>query len=62
MNLEQIQIALFALYDIRNTLEPEVLAAPINEASFGETVGSNLDDVIEFLVELETEITGGEEA
>ncbi len=56
-SLEEVQMALFAAYDMRNTFEPEVLEMGINEASFGETVGSNLDDVIEFLEQLEDQLS-----
>ncbi len=56
MQLEDIQNALFAAYDIQKSLEPELLSLPIDEASFGETVGSNLQDIIEFLAELEKEL------
>jgi hypothetical protein len=56
MRLEAIQNALFAAYDIQKTLTPKQLASPIAEASFDETVGSNLQDIIEFLAELEKEM------
>lgn len=56
MNLEQIQTALFNLYDIRKSLSPSVLRQPIYEASFDETVGSNLQDAINFLEGLEAEL------
>jgi len=56
MNLTNIQTALFAAYDIRKSLSRSTLKQSIHEASFGETVGSNLDDVIAFLEVLEAGI------
>jgi len=53
MDKELIQQLLFAAHDIVKTLPPEVLAREITEASFGETVESNLNDIIEGLTELE---------
>lgn len=55
MNLEQIQIALFNLYDIHKSLDKKVLRQPIYESSFDETVGGLLEDVIDFLKDLEAE-------
>jgi len=55
MTKEQIQNALFAAYDLRNTLTKAELRRPIYEASFGETIGSNIDEVIETLEQLEKE-------
>jgi hypothetical protein len=55
MKTEQIQNALFAAYDLRNSMTNEDKARPISEASFGETFGSNLDELIEFLEQLEEE-------
>jgi hypothetical protein len=55
MNTEQIQNVLFAAYDLRNSMTNEDKARPINDASFGETFGSNLDELIEFLEQLEEE-------
>jgi hypothetical protein len=55
MKTESIQNALFAAYDLRNNLTSKDKARPISDASFGETFGSNLDELIEFLEQLEEE-------
>ena len=55
MKTEQIQNALFAAYDLRSSMTNKDKARPISEASFGETVGSNLDGLIDFLEQLEEE-------
>lgn len=60
MKLDEIQTALFAAYDIQNTLTPQALGKRIYDASFGETVGSNLNEIIEVLEEIEKEL-GGEQ-
>ena len=62
MRLENIQNALFAAYDIQKSLEPELLSLPIDEASFGETVGSNLQDIIDTLTAIELEMLSEEDA
>ena len=53
MSQDQIQSALFAAYDLRNTLSQKEKRRPISEASFGETIGDSLDEVIAFLEDLE---------
>jgi hypothetical protein len=58
MKLDEIQTALFAAYDIRKTLTQQALNKRIDEASFGETVGSNLNDIIKTLETIETEMEG----
>ena len=57
MNIEQLQIALFDMYDLRNALfskRNEVMCPHESEATFGEC----LDDTINFLEQLETEMEG----
>ena len=58
MKLDEIQTALFAAYDIQNTLTKQALGKRIYDASFGETVGSNLNDIIKTLETIETEMEG----
>lgn len=53
MSIEQIQIVLFAAYDLRKTLTREELQRPIYEASFDETVGDTLGAIIETLEQIE---------
>ena len=53
MSEDKIQSALFAAYDLRNTLSQKEKRRPISEASFGETIGDSLDEVIAFLEDLE---------
>jgi hypothetical protein len=52
MNLEQIQIVLFDLYDIRNTLSRTDKEQPKSEGS-DETIGEALDNAIDFMMQLE---------
>jgi hypothetical protein len=52
MTTNEIENLLFAAYDIRNTLSTKQKNKPIDEASFGETVGSNLDAIINGLEQL----------
>jgi hypothetical protein len=57
MNIEQLQITLFDMYDLRNALfskRNEVMCPHESEATFGEC----LDDTINFLEQLETEMEG----
>jgi len=57
MNIEQLQITLFDMYDLRNALfskRNEVMCPHESEATFGEC----LDDTIAFLEQLETEMEG----
>jgi hypothetical protein len=61
MNLEATQIALFDMFDIRNSLSAQTKRKPKSEGS-DETIGEALDDVIEFLENLEAELTEGDEA
>ena len=61
MKLETIQTALFDMYDIRDNLSTQTKRKPKSEGS-DETIGEALDDVIEFLETLETELTEGETA
>lgn len=56
MKLEAIQIALFDMYDIRDSLSAQTKRKPKSEGS-DETIGETVDDVIEFLETLETELT-----
>ena len=53
MKIDEIQTALFAAYDIRKSLTEKEKRRPIPEASFGETLGGNLNEVINFLEQLE---------
>jgi len=54
MNIEQLQIALFDLYDIRNALSIKDKAMEKSDGS-DETIGDALDSAIEFLEQLEGE-------
>jgi len=57
MNIEQLQIALFDMYDLRNALlskRNEAMCPHESDATFGEC----LDDTINFLEQLETEMEG----
>ena len=53
MNLEHLQIALFAAYDIRNAMSPKDKDRPTEN----DTCGESIDEVIDFLVELEQEMS-----
>jgi len=58
MRLDDVQIALFDMYDMRNALlsrRNEVMCPHESEATFGEC----LDDTIAFLEQLETELERG---
>ena len=55
MKLEHIQVALFAAYDIRNTLTSEMKELPADRDGTEYTLGESIDDVIEFLEALEGE-------
>lgn len=55
MKLDQIQTALFAAYDLRNFLPPEVMEMTDDT---DETVGDRLSILIEFLESLEDEVQG----
>jgi hypothetical protein len=52
-DLEQLQIALFAAYDIRNAMNTEDREQPTENDTFGESI----DLIIESLVELEQRLT-----
>lgn len=54
MNIEKIQQALFAAYDIKNTLSFNIKQCVVNPET-GETVSEYLNDIIETLEEVETE-------
>lgn len=56
MNLEQLQIVLFDLYDVRNALSSATKAREKSDGS-DETIGEALNDAIAFLEQLE-EVTG----
>jgi len=56
MNIEQLQIALFGLYDIKNVLSNRIKNQLSNEDT-EETIGNVLDNSIEILEQLEYEIT-----
>ena len=53
MNLEQIQNALFAAYDIRNAMTSADRRKPTENDSYGES----LDLITQFLEQLEEEVT-----
>ena len=53
MILEQIQIALFAAYDIKNAMTSTDKRRPTENDNFGES----LNCVIQFLEALENEVT-----
>jgi hypothetical protein len=59
MRLEEIQTALFAAYDIRNSLDPEILARPHDDED-SDTFGFLLEIIIEELESLEKEMEGDE--
>jgi len=52
MNLEQLQIVLFDLYDIRKSLSTADKAREKSEGS-DETIGEALDNAIEFMEQME---------
>lgn len=52
MNLEQLQIVLFDLYDVRNALSSSTKAREKSDGS-DETIGEALNDAIAFLEQLE---------
>jgi hypothetical protein len=54
MNLEQIQIALFDAFDMRDALASSVKKQRLDT---GETIGDALDNIIQFLESLEEEVT-----
>jgi hypothetical protein len=53
MNLEQIQVALFAAYDLRNAMTSADKKRPTENDSFGDS----LTEIIGFLESLEVEVT-----
>ena len=55
MNIEKIQQALFAAYDIKNTLPSDVKRYEVNPDS-GENVLDYLNEIIETLEALEEDI------
>jgi hypothetical protein len=57
MKIEDVQIALFDMYDMRNAMRSrrdEVMCPVESEATYGECI----DDVIALLETLETELEG----
>jgi hypothetical protein len=56
-NLEDIQIALFDMYDLRTALR-SVRDKPLCEPESEETIGGCVDGVIQLLESLEAEIEG----
>lgn len=60
MRLDEIQTALFAAYDMRNGLDPEILAQPHDDKD-SDTFGFLLEIIIEVLESLEQEMEGDEE-
>ena len=52
MNLEQLQIVLFDLYDVRDALSSAIKARKKSDGS-DETIGEALNDAIAFLEPLE---------
>ena len=59
MDLEKLQVALFAAYDIRNVLPTKIKEKPCDNDGTSYTIGESLDDVIDFLEQQETELTQG---
>ncbi len=57
VNLEHIQNALFYAYDIQNTLDARILKLKLNDTSFNETINDALNEIIDFLQQLEHENT-----
>ena len=55
MQLEQVQCALFAAYDIRNAMSNAEKRQPTEN----DTYGQSLNQVIDFLESLEDEMTKG---
>ena len=55
MQLEQVQCALFAAYDIRNAMS----SAEKRQPTENDTYGQSLNQVIDFLESLEDEMTKG---
>ena len=53
MNLEQIQVALFAAYDLRNAMTSADKKRPTENDNFGDS----LAEIIGFLESLEVEVT-----
>ena len=53
MNLENLQTALFDAYDLRNGLPAKIKNKPKDSDGFDYTFGDCLDNIIEFLEELE---------
>ena len=53
MNLDQIQVALFAAYDLRNAMTSADKKRPTENDTFGDS----LAEIIGFLESLETEVT-----
>jgi hypothetical protein len=60
MDLEQLQNALFGLYDIRNALPAKTKAMPSADAGSDYSINDALTDAIEFLESLEAECTQSE--
>ncbi len=60
MDLEKLQVALFAAYDIRNVLTTKVKNKTCDNDGTSYTIGESIDDVIEFLEQQEIELTQGE--
>lgn len=53
MKLEQIQIALFAAYDMRNSMTNAIRERPTDNENFGESIAQ----IIEILEQLELQET-----
>ena len=58
MNIEQLQIVLFDLYDIKSVLSNEIKNQLANQDT-KETIGDKLNDSIELLEQLEYQLTKG---
>lgn len=56
MRLEDVQNALFAAYDLSNAMTSADRRRPTENAPMGES----LQEVIDFLISLETQIVNGE--
>jgi hypothetical protein len=57
VNLNELSSALCDMYDIRNALSDKVKKMPKDNEGTDYTVGECIDDVIEFLEQLEGSLT-----
>ena len=55
MTTEQIQSALFNMYDIRNALPAKIKSRPLDQEDSDYTIGDAIGEVLSFLEVLEAE-------